>query len=119
MKETTTASITLFGGVLSAIGAAICCLGPLALVAVGISGAWISNLSALEAYRPIFIAVAIVFTALAYRQIFVTARPPEACEPGSLCAVPATNRIYKTIFWVVAALVVVALAFPYFMPLFY
>ncbi len=119
MKETTAAGVTLFGGVLGAIGASVCCLGPLALVAVGMSGAWISNLSALEAYRPVFIAVAVVFMGFAYRQIFVTAQPPEACQPGSLCAVPATSRIYKTIFWVVAALVVVALAFPYFMPLFY
>lgn len=110
---------TLIGGALAAIVASACCLGPLVLVTVGISGAWISNLTALEPYRPIFIGVALVFMALAYRQIFMKARQPDVCEPGTLCALPETNRSYKIIFWVVSALVLLALAFPYFVPLFY
>lgn len=110
---------TLVGGALAAIVASVCCLGPLVLVTVGISGAWISNLTALEPYRPLFIGVALAFMALAFRQIFMKARQPENCEPGTLCALPATNRVYKIMFWVVSALVVLALAFPYFVPLFY
>ena len=110
---------TLAGGALAAIGASICCLGPLVLVSVGVSGAWISNLSALEPYRPVFIGIALAFMAFAYRKIFVTAPSAEACEPGTLCAVPATNKVYKSLFWVVSALVLLALAFPYFIPLFY
>ena len=110
---------TLFGGALAAIAASVCCAGPLVLVALGFGGAWVSNLTALEAYRPVFIVVAFAFMALAYRQIFVTARAAQACEPGSLCAVPATNRIYKALFWVVSFLVLLAVSFPYFVPLFY
>ncbi|MBE0974886.1 mercuric transport protein, partial [Escherichia coli] len=45
----------LFAGGLAAILASTCCLGPLILVALGFSGAWIGNLTALEPYRPIFI----------------------------------------------------------------
>lgn len=119
MEQSTTAKATLTGGVLAAIAASVCCLGPLALVAAGVSGAWISNLSALEAYRPVFIGIALAFMGLAYRQIFVKAPQAQACEPGSLCAVPAANRLYKSLFWIVSALVLLALAFPYFMPLFY
>lgn len=114
-----TARNTLIGGALAAMAASICCLGPLVLVTIGVSGAWISNLSALEPYRPIFIGVALVFMALAYRQIFVKAAQPETCEPGTLCALPETNRAYRAIFWVVSALVLFALAFPYFVPLLY
>lgn len=119
MQESTASKATLAGGALAAIVASACCLGPLVLVGVGVSGAWISNLSALEPYRPVFIGVALAFMALAYRQIFSKARQPEACEPGTLCALPATNRVYKTVFWVVSALVLLALTFPYFVPLFY
>lgn len=50
----------LFAGGLAAILASTCCLGPLILVALGFSGAWIRNLTALEPYRPIFIGVALV-----------------------------------------------------------
>ena len=114
-----TARNTLLGGTLAAIVASICCLGPLVLVTIGVSGAWISNLSALEPYRPIFIAVALGCMALAYRRIFVKAPQPEACEPGSLCAMPQANRNYRIMFWIVSALVLTALVFPYVLPLFY
>ena len=110
---------TLIGSALAAIVASVCCLGPLVLVTVGISGAWISNLIALEPYRPIFIGVALAFMALAYCQIFMKAPQPETCEPGTLCALPHTSRVYKSLFWVISALVLLALAFPYFVPLFY
>lgn len=46
-------------------------------------------------------------------------RPAADCKPGEVCAVSAVQRTYKTIFWVVAALIVLALAFPYVLPLFY
>lgn len=104
-----------FGG-LAAILASTCCLGPLLLVALGFSGAWIGNLTVLEPYRPVFIGVALVAMFFAWRRIF---RPANACKPGEVCAVPQVNRVYKLIFWIVAGLVLVALIFPYILPLFY
>jgi mercuric ion transport protein len=109
---------TLAGGVLAAIAASACCLGPLVLVTLGISGAWISNLTALEPYRPVFIGAALGFMALAYRRIY-RAPAAVACEPGTLCALPQTNRVYKILFGVVSALILLALAFPYIVPFFY
>jgi len=43
----------LAAGGLAAILASTCCLGPLVLITLGFSGAWIGNLTALEPYRPI------------------------------------------------------------------
>ncbi len=108
-------SALALGGV-AAILASTCCLGPLVLVALGFSGAWIGNLTALEPYRPLFIGAALIAMVFAYRRIF---RPARACEPGEVCAVPKVRTTYKVIFWAVAALVLVALAFPYVLPLFY
>lgn len=105
----------LVGG-LAAILASTCCLGPLLLVTIGFSGAWIGNLTVLEPYRPLFIAVALLTLLFAYRSIFRSAR---ACNPGEVCAVPQVKRAYKIIFWTVATLVAVAIAFPYILPLFY
>lgn len=103
-------------GGLAAILASACCLGPLILVTLGFSGAWISNLTALEPYRPVFIGAALVALYFAWRRIF---RPVQACRPGEVCALPQVRRGYQVIFWVVAMLAAVAMAYPYLLPLFY
>lgn len=107
---------TLAAGGLAAILASICCLGPLVLVALGFSGAWIGNLTVLEPYRPIFIGLALIALFFAGRRIFL---PATACQPAEVCAVPPVRIAYKIIFWVVSAVVLVALAFPYVLPWFY
>ncbi len=106
----------LVAGGIAAILASTCCLGPLVLVMLGVSGAWIGNLTLLEPYRPFFIGAALVALFLAYRRIF---RLTRACKPGEVCAVPQVRAAYKMIFWGVAVLVVIAVAFPYVLPLFY
>ena len=116
VAEPQTGRGVLIAGGLAAVLASTCCLGPLVLVMLGFSGAWISNLTVLEPYRPIFIGAALVALLFAYRRIF---RPVQACKPGEVCAIPQVKATYKMIFWGVAALVVIALAFPYILPLFY
>lgn len=108
--------VALFAGGVAAILASTCCLGPLVLVLLGFSGAWISNLTMLEPYRPLFIGAALIALFFAYRRIFRTAA---VCKPGDVCAIPQVQTTYKVIFWGVAALIVIALAFPYILPLFY
>jgi len=107
---------TLALGGLAAILASTCCLGPLVLIALGFSGAWIGNLAKLEPYRPLFIGMALIALFFAWRRIY---RPAKMCLPGEVCALPQTRRTYKVLFWVVAVLVLVALSFPYVAPLFY
>jgi mercuric ion transport protein len=111
-----TGSGALLVGGLAAILASTCCLGPLVLVALGLSGAWIGNLTLLEPYRPFFIAGALVALFFAGRRIF---RPAQACQPGEVCAVPRTRRIYKIVFGIVSALVLIALVYPFLAKFFY
>ena len=103
-------------GAIAAVLASTCCLGPLLLVSLGFSGAWIGDLSILEPYRPWFIAAALIALYFAGRRIF---RQGEACAPGGVCARPAARRAYKILFGIVAALVVVAIVFPYVARFFY
>lgn len=107
--------ILAVGGI-SALLASACCLGPLLLVGLGLSGAWIGNLTRLEPYRPYFLAAAVVALAFAWRRIF---RPAAACQPDAVCAVPRIRNAYKILFGVVTVLVLIALAFPYVLPWFY
>ena len=116
MSEPSQGRGALFAGGVAAILASTCCLGPLVLITLGFSGAWIANLTALEPYRPAFMAAALVALFFAWRRIW---RPAAACRPGEVCAVPRVNAGYKALFWVVCALVLIALGFPYIAPWFY
>jgi mercuric ion transport protein len=106
----------LIAGILSAIGASICCVGPLVLLALGVSGAWIGSLTALEPYRPIFIGLTLLFLGVAFYRLYL-ARP--SCSPESACANPRTLKGQRVAFWIVAVLVLGLIAVPWLAPLFY
>lgn len=108
---------TLLAGGIAGVLASVCCVGPLVLVALGLSGAWASNLTLLEPLRPMFLIIAVAALVFAYRKIFLA--PAASCEPGTVCAAPKTQSTYKAVFWVVTALVLLSLGFPSMAPLFY
>src|SRR5579863_4777106 len=110
------AGLASVGGILAALAAASCCVVPFALFTLGISGAWISNLTALEPYQPIFAAVTFGF--LGYGFYLVYRKPKVACADGSYCAKPSSGRIAKIGLWTATVLVIVALGFPKLAPLF-
>ncbi len=105
------------GGVVGAFLASACCVGPLVLLTLGISGAWIGNLTALEPYKPIFAVIALGFIGAGFRQVYF--RPPTVCEPGSYCARPSSSRITRTLLWVSLVLVLSALTIDWWAPLLY
>jgi mercuric ion transport protein len=107
---------SLVAGILAAIGASVCCVGPLVLLALGVGGAWIGNLTAFEPYRPLFIGLTLLFLALAFRKLYLV---PLACAPGTLCADPQATMRQRLVFWSVAVLLLGLLAVPWFAPLFY
>lgn len=109
-------NLSLTASVLAGIGASVCCVLPLLLVLAGVGGSWLATLRAFEPYRPIFVVAAVVALAFAWRGIY---RKGEACEPGEVCASPQVQRRRKVIFWIVAAVVIGLLTFPYYAFLFY
>ncbi len=115
MPESTqaTSNRSLAAAVIAAIGASICCIGPLVLLTLGIGGAWISNLTALEPYRPIFIGVVLVFLGLAFRKLYLV---PRQCAPDDTCAVPSTLRNQRIVFWAVMVILLVLVTFPWYGP---
>jgi mercuric ion transport protein len=107
---------SLIAGVLAAIGASVCCVGPLVLLALGISGAWIGDLTAMEPFRPFFIILTLVFLGLAFRKLYVV---PRVCAPDLACADPRVLRRQRIVFWIVTTMLLVLLAVPWLAPLFY
>jgi mercuric ion transport protein len=111
-----TKTLLAFGGIVAALGAASCCVLPFALFTLGISGAWIGNLTALEPYQPVFAVLAL--GAIGYGFYLVYRKPKDECVADSYCARPRSGRVAKTGLWAAAVLVAVALAFPRLAPLF-
>jgi len=101
------------GGVLGALGASSCCVLPLVFFGLGVSGAWIGNLTALAPYQPLFVAAALGFLGAGFWRVY---RRQPACD-GPACARPAPNRLVRASLWGAAILVGVALIFPHVAPL--
>ena len=106
----------LVAGILSALGASACCVGPLVLLALGVSGAWISSLTSLEPYRPIFIGLTLLFLGFAFYRLYLAA---PVCRPKLGCGNPRSLKRRRLAFWVVTVLVLGLIAVPWFAPLFY
>ena len=118
-------TIAKIGAIVSAIAASSCCWLPLVLLAVGVSGAGIA--SALEAYRPWFIAVTFGFLGTAF---YFTYRPRKAAAVGGddCCSTEATSgadcctrasgrgftmmSVNKMMLWIVTVMAVAFLFFP-------
>ena len=85
--------LSILGGLAAAIGASACCAGPLVLLLLGISGSWISHLTLLDPYRPIFIFVVVVLFGFAGWKIH---QPVENCADDEACAVPKGKNTTKS-----------------------
>ena len=103
------------GAVLAAIGASVCCVGPLLLLSLGVGGAWMSTLTSMETVRPYFIILTLFFIGLGYRKLYLI---PDSCEEGKTCAVSEVKQKQRTIFWIGSALILLLLAFPWYAPIF-
>ena len=105
------------GGALGALLASSCCIAPLLLVTLGISGAWISNLTALDPYKPYFIGVTVIFLGLGFWHVY--SRKAQACEDGSYCARPSSSIITKSALWLATVIVAFAATIDWWAPLLY
>jgi mercuric ion transport protein len=103
------------GGLFASLLASSCCILPLALVSVGVSGSWMSTLTSLAPYQPYFVSAAVLLIGLGLRQAY---KKPVACQPGTLCANPAAGRITKSVLWAGGALALAALGVDIVAPFF-
>lgn len=96
---------TLAGTIAAAILASSCCIGPLILAGLGIGS--IGAFSSLEKYRLLFMIITFAFIGMAFYFTYRKKRGADAC-----CETK-TNRIKRAILWVIAAVAVGLLLFPY------
>jgi mercuric ion transport protein len=102
------------GGIIGALAASACCILPVALFGLGISGAWIGNFTQLAPYQPYFVAAAVGCLGAGY---WLVRRSAQAgCAEGEACARPLPNRIVRIALIAAVLLVIAAVGFDYLAP---
>src|SRR5579863_6392786 len=109
-------SLMAAGGLLGALAASSCCILPLALFGLGVSGAWIGNFTRLAPFQPCFVAATLAFLGYGYWLVYRSST--RACAYGEACARPLPTRIVKTCLVLATILVVAALGLDFIAPLF-
>ena len=82
---------------------------------LGLSGAWIGNLTVLAPYQPYILAFTAVCLAYGYWLVYRTRR--RACADGDLCARPLPNRLVLSGLVLATVLTVAAVAFDFVAPI--
>ena len=101
------------GGLLSALGASTCCVLPISLGAIGLSGAWLSTLTALAHYELLFRIAGIVLLAAGFWLVYA---PTKAVPEAAACPTAPSLRATKTVLWTGAAVMAFVLVVRWFMP---
>ena len=100
----------------SSLVASTCCVLPLVLVLLGVTGAWMVHLTSFAPAAPVFMAVAVAALGWAGYLVF---RPPAACAPMQGADCGRNRRAMKALYLACAAFIALLLLFPLFAPLFY
>jgi len=104
------------GGMLGALAASSCCILPLVLFSLGVSGAWIGNFTWLAPYQPYFIAATLLFLGCGYWLVYRSGT--RACAESEACARPQPNRLVKATLILATMLVAAALGLDFIAPFF-
>ena len=104
------------GSIIGAVLASSCCIAPLLLLTLGVSGAWMGNLTALAPYQNYFIVATLLFLGTGFWYVYW--KPKKSCEDGSYCASPTSDRVIKIALWFATALVALALGVNFILPFF-
>ena len=102
----------LAASVLTAVGASVCCIGPIAAAVLGIGS--LGGLVRYEPLRPYFTVMTLALLAGAFYFTY-RKKPAEACAPDSLCATHGPDRMAKLnriVLWVVTTIALAVLTFP-------
>lgn len=102
--------------VVSTLLASTCCVLPLALVLVGITGAWMAHLVALKPLTPLFVAMTLGTLAWAGYLVF---RPATDCSTDEAEACDTSRPVMRRLFIACAMFGGLVLLFPLAAPLFY
>ena len=106
----TTAALII--AILASMGASMCCIGPFLLLLFGIGGSWASLFMIMDPYRGWLVSGALLAMLWAFK--IITMQPVSRAS-GMIGKKPKAQSRQRTVFWVVAGILMVLLTFPYTM----
>lgn len=101
---------TLTASVAAAVVASACCLGPVVFTAAG-AGALSAAAVSLEPLRPWFLGLTGLLLAAGVYSVYGRSASEDCAIPA--CP-PSSRALRRTALWIVAAIVAVIAAFPYY-----
>ena len=107
--------VMAIGGLLGALAASSCCILPIVLFSLGVSGAWIGNLTQIAPYQPYIIAATLTLLGGGFWLVYRSSQA--ACADGYACTRKLPNRLVQTGLVLATLLVVAALGFDFVAPL--
>lgn len=106
--------ILVSGGILASLIASICCIGPLILTLLGISGAAI--LAKFEFLRlPMILLVLVLFGVAG----FALYRKRISCEEGSICSDPKRFKKMIIFYWTGLVISIIGISSPWWVTIFF
>ena len=115
-SDKTTKKIIATGGLLGAIAASTCCVLPVILFALGISGAWISNLVSLARYKPFFIVLSLVFIGTGFWIVYFKPQISIPRVQSTSCYRPFSEKTIKIMLWFSVIIILIVFLIPYIAP---
>ena len=115
-SDKTTKKIIATGGLLGAIAASTCCVLPVILFALGISGAWISNLVSLARYKPFFIVLSLVFIGTGFWKVYFKPQISIPKVQSTSCYRPFPEKTIKIMLWFSVIIILIVFLIPYIAP---
>ncbi len=115
-SDKATKKIVATGGLLGAIAASICCVLPVILFVLGISGAWISNLVSLARYKPFFIVLSLVFIGTGFWMVYFKPQISIPKVQSTSCYRPFSEKTIKIMLWFSVIIILIVFLIPYIAP---
>lgn len=94
------------GGFVGAVLASTCCVATFVFLLFGISGAWISNLTALAPFQPFFLFTCVGLLAVGFWKVY--GKSQGSCEESPSCGTFRSDRTVKVALWLATLLIVTA-----------
>jgi len=95
-------------GVIAGLLASLCCIGPLILTILGVSGAAV--LAKFDVFRPLLMILVIGIFSFAGYTLY---KKRKVCEPDSICADPKKYRKMVITYWLGLGIAILGIASPY------
>ena len=115
-SDKTTKKIIATSGLLGALAASTCCVLPVILFALGISGAWISNLVSLARYKPFFIVLSLVFVGTGFWMVYFKPNISIPKIQSTSCYRTFSEKTIKIMLWFSVIIILIVFLIPYIAP---